>query len=267
VALRFWLDLLGREERPRAIPRLHDDPPHLVLYTDAEGEGGIGAVLLDPAGAPPRAFASTAPEALCDHLRCSAQTIIEPLETYAALVALASLPGLDDALVTLYVDNTGTEAALCAGAADNAATNLFAGAVWDICARRGIGLWVERVASDSNCADLPSRGDSDLGPACGLHGVLWHEARHPDVAAVLHPPWAPAPETAPTAAHRGPVPASAAPAPAASRASWGRRGPDAPRARGAPPAGSASRKAAAARAKRPAAPTPGAARPARRPRR
>eukprot|EP00969_Alexandrium_andersonii_P070768 3123625-Alexandrium_andersonii.AAC.1 len=34
-------------------------------------------------------------------------------------------------------------------------------AVWLLAARRSIGLWIERVASDDNIADLPSRESYD----------------------------------------------------------------------------------------------------------
>ena len=64
--------------------------------------------------------------------------------------------------VVIWEDNQGGECALRAGAARSEDHNLLVHAVWLLAARLRAALWVERVASDDNIADDPSREEYSL---------------------------------------------------------------------------------------------------------
>jgi hypothetical protein len=57
---------------------------------------------------------------------------------------------------------SGGECALRSGAAKARDHNLMVHAVWLMAARGGYGLWVERVPTKENLADLPSREEYAL---------------------------------------------------------------------------------------------------------
>ena len=80
--------------------------------------------------------------------------------------------------VRVWCDIAGGESTLRAGAAKASDHNLIVHALWLHAARVGYGLWVERVASKDNIADLPSReaykvldgAGSGMGHAKGRRG-------------------------------------------------------------------------------------------------
>jgi hypothetical protein len=69
--------------------------------------------------------------------------------------------------VRVWCDNKGGECCLRAGAAKSGDHNLLVHAMWLLAAREGFGLWVERVPTKENIADLPSRESYKLLQALG----------------------------------------------------------------------------------------------------
>ncbi len=57
----------------------------------------------------------------------------------------------------MFVDNEAARGALIKGSTSSAASAGLVGEFWDVVARLGAHVWVERVASHSNPADAPSR--------------------------------------------------------------------------------------------------------------
>ena len=113
--------------------------------------------------------------------RCDEQIVA--LEMLAVVFALlAFLPHLADRAVRIWVDNAAAECILKRGSAASSDHNWICHEIWTLCFKHKIGLWVERVSSDDNVADEPSRRKFDvvgeLGkevavPAC-TSDVLWN---------------------------------------------------------------------------------------------
>ena len=68
----------------------------------------------------------------------------------------------------VWEDNAGAEGSLAKGASHSEDHNLLIHAIWYMAAKYGFGLWIERVASDDNISDCPSRERYDG----------WHRQRH-----------------------------------------------------------------------------------------
>ena len=62
----------------------------------------------------------------------------------------------------LFGDNTGAEASTRKGSAKHFDLCNIIHCIWSIALRGRFGLWVERVPTDDNIADLPSREDYRL---------------------------------------------------------------------------------------------------------
>ena len=81
------------------------------------------------------------------------------LELLAVVIGLATFaPQLQYYAINIWEDNHGGECALTKACARESDHNLLVHAVWLMAARCGMALWVQRVASDDNIADEPSRG-------------------------------------------------------------------------------------------------------------
>ena len=59
--------------------------------------------------------------------------------------------------VVIYSDNTGAEAATRKGVTKNFDQNALVHTMWKCFAQLNTGVWVERVPTEENLADLPSR--------------------------------------------------------------------------------------------------------------
>ena len=83
---------------------------------------------------------------------------IVALEMWAVLLALESFAErLSGAYVKLWIDNRAGEAILRRGSAACEDHNLIAHCVWTAAYVLKVALWVERVSSEDNLADEPSR--------------------------------------------------------------------------------------------------------------
>ena len=82
------------------------------------------------------------------------------LETLAIALGLSTfLPRLVGRNVILYGDNTGAEAATRKGSAKQFDLCRIIHGIWSLAFHGRFGLWIERVPTDDNIADLPSRED------------------------------------------------------------------------------------------------------------
>ena len=83
---------------------------------------------------------------------------IMALELLAVAVALCTFSQhLTGRNVRIWTDNVGSEGALRAGAAKAGEHNLIVHGIWLLALRRKMDLWIERVPTDDNVSDLPSR--------------------------------------------------------------------------------------------------------------
>ena len=109
-------------------------------------------------GARPLVFRWMIPESWRARMK-ERKTQIEVYEAAAAVVAVHTFaPYIAESDVFLFVDNTGAQAALTHGVGGEDDVNAIASAFWTQAAAEDLGICVERVDSESNPADLPSRG-------------------------------------------------------------------------------------------------------------
>ena len=64
-----------------------------------------------------------------------------------------------DANVTLFCDNVAQQGALTKGFSRDLDNAIFARLFWDMVAEHGINIWFERVSSEENLSDIPTRED------------------------------------------------------------------------------------------------------------
>ena len=83
---------------------------------------------------------------------------IEQIETAAVLLLLeVFFDELRDTDVRLFVDNIAAQGSLIRGFSRSLSQALLCGAVWSRVAKARVGLWVDRVESEANIADIPTR--------------------------------------------------------------------------------------------------------------
>ena len=125
----------------------------------------IGGVLVDPARGIYRAFEKHVPWRTRHWFRSRKQPIMQ-YEMLGVHVALSSWrEWLAGRRVIFWVDNRAAERIFVRGSARAPDANLLASWFWQRCAIDRVRPEIFRVASSSNCADGPSRGDwSLLGP-------------------------------------------------------------------------------------------------------
>lgn len=103
------------------------------------------------------------PPATMEHFKDRADNQIMGLELLAISLGLCSfewlLEGKD---VVIYSDNTGSEVAFRRGSARSWDHAQLVHAQWFQLVRLNINVFVKRVATDDNIADLPSRGESRI---------------------------------------------------------------------------------------------------------
>ncbi|KAF4651137.1 hypothetical protein FOL47_000632 [Perkinsus chesapeaki] len=177
VALDWFLWAL--EHCPRRQISLHNQNPHVIMYTDAEfskretpsrmqKHACIGSVIAIPDHQRVFYFSWEPPADIFDLLEPRGNDI-HPLEALAVPVALhhwlnTNVPfGLLNRRtgacnVTLYIDSTVAEGTIRKGSSPCPDLNAIAKHTWKIAAAHSVGLWTTTVASASNPADLPSRG-------------------------------------------------------------------------------------------------------------
>ena len=158
--LGWWVDYLS-VPRFRSYSR-RSTAPRWLLYTDAAGDGGLGAVLVPVAHErplPPRIFyGRSEPEATLSI--SNGTSVIYALEVLAVARALATCGCLvAGGRVSLYVDNDASAAAIAKGCTHASApeVNALVRCIWSMASSFDVALWIERVGTKSNPADAPSR--------------------------------------------------------------------------------------------------------------
>jgi len=102
------------------------------------------------------------------------------LELMAIAVGLATFADeLRGRQVWIFEDNTGAEATTQKGSSKADDHNSLVHEIWTLALMYGMGLWIDRVPSDDNLADLPSREEYKL-----LHklGAVWRTPQIPDLS-------------------------------------------------------------------------------------
>ena len=132
-------------------------PPHLgaVLYCD----GGVWWTHMP------------APPAVLAHFRARKDNQIMGLELLAISLGLCTFgEWLKDRSVVIHSDNTGSEVTMRRGTARSLDHAQLVHSQWHHVARLGAGVYVKRVATDDNIADLPSREEFRI---CETKGAVF----------------------------------------------------------------------------------------------
>ncbi|KAF4647528.1 hypothetical protein FOL47_004486, partial [Perkinsus chesapeaki] len=127
------------------------------IYSDATSTGGIGVVANAKDFAKPIYAACEAPEWLYSRLS-ERKTQIIALELFATLVAIETFGKyISGRPVLIFVDSVAVEQALVKGYSKLDDLNDMIGKFWSACERLQLKVWIDRVPSDLNPADKPSR--------------------------------------------------------------------------------------------------------------
>ena len=158
--LRWWLsalaDNLSRSVGTRPVF------PRYIIYTDASWKsstqrGRIAAILIERQSG--RIIEVLSSEAPLRVVKCfDRSSAIYGLELFALVAAFATWQDrLAGHQVSAYVDNDPSSNGLIRGAAKFSIAHNFILRFWQLCGRRLISVWFERVPSPVNLADLPTR--------------------------------------------------------------------------------------------------------------
>ena len=135
--------------------------PKFIIYTDAswsEKKGGLLAALLFDrnSGTLLEALSSPAPKELIDLFRSS--SIIYGLELFALVASFVVWQDrLSGFQVTAFVDNDPSSNGVVKGSAQYPIAQNFIRRFWQLMLIRSISVWIERVPSPLNWADMPTR--------------------------------------------------------------------------------------------------------------
>jgi hypothetical protein len=139
----------------------------VIILTDAASEANgssLGAVLVDPVVGLYQYFGKMIGDALIKDWRSSGKTqVICQAELLAVPIALATWIGaIRGRDVLVFIDNDPAREALIRGSSVASESSRYVHGCRLLCAGAGVAPWYARVASPSNIADLPSRGNFEL---------------------------------------------------------------------------------------------------------
>ena len=155
----LWRSSILPKLSPRTIHRTSSSSDALI-YTDAAGSGGCAALVfsLNSDDARPLLLQGRASED--DRARAAGANLIFALELYSVVAALFVIArSLEGKNLVFLVDNDAASQALINGASNRDLANRLIGVFWLLAGEFSLNIWLERVASASNPADAPSRGN------------------------------------------------------------------------------------------------------------
>ena len=131
----------------------------------------IGAVLFDRRINCPRQFTAVVP----DHVKrfwCERTTQIVPIEMLAPIIALQTFSDrVRGADIILLIDSEAVEGALIKGYSSREDLCLLVSIFWDLALELRVRIFIDRVSTDANPADWPSRGFLEIGARAGWSTV------------------------------------------------------------------------------------------------
>ena len=185
-ALSVWIELI-RKGPPRSIDFRSSKKADGVLFTDGFSPDPrdvewlpdrIGAVLFDRRALRPVQFTSVVPEQVKRKF-LARRTQIIPVELVAPIVALETFKDLvrgSDLL--LFIDSEVVEAALVKGYSSREDLCSLISVFWNLVLELRVRVFIDRVATDANPADWPSRDHLEVGESVGW--ATW-KPRWPDL--------------------------------------------------------------------------------------
>ncbi|CAD7935937.1 unnamed protein product [Amoebophrya sp. A120] len=189
-ALQWWAGTMSSAfSRTKSLMPASRRP--LVLYTDASGLYGVGAVLLDQDTQRFKWFSFHYAE-LMPVVRALFPDFTEEIEYWETFTfLLAAIMWRDDLRgrqTFVFIDNECSQASTTKGWSESEKCNGLIALIWRHLLAIDAEAWVERVASDDNCADPPSRGISPR-KAMGAAFSAWGSDRVGFDGADFHRVW------------------------------------------------------------------------------
>lgn len=172
---------------PRPIEVRAEKPADVVIFTDGftpdprkkeNLPDRVGAVLFDRRLIQPLQFTEVVPKSV-QKFWITRKTQIVPVEMVAPIIALQTfkerLVGSD---LILLIDSEAVEAALIKGYSSKEDLCVLISIFWDLVFELRIRVFIDRVATDANPADWPSRDDLKRGEKAGWRSVraVWPAA-------------------------------------------------------------------------------------------
>ena len=185
-SLAHWRKLI-ESGPPRPIEFKAKKISDAVIFTDGFTPGPrfndqrpsrIGAVLFDRKAASPVQFSEVVPLSV-QQKWLPRKTQIVPVEMLAPILALETFRDrLYGADVILLIDSEAVEAALVKGYSSKEDLCDLISVFWDLAFQLRVRVFIDRIATDANPADWPSRGDLSIGEAAGWRSVkaVWPTA-------------------------------------------------------------------------------------------
>jgi hypothetical protein len=155
-----WWELRLQVLLPRTVRTRPLHSPIILVYTDAEGSGGLGAVF---AGIKPfEWFEAQSSSAFIASL-LPRKTQIFALETVTVLLAVTVwVRRLSGCRVVFFVDNTSSLGCLRKGSSTSADVHAIVTLFWDFVAKHHVEAHFRWVPSKLNLSDRPSRGKAPI---------------------------------------------------------------------------------------------------------
>ena len=160
---------------PRPIPGSGSRKSDVVIFTDGSAPSSspkdpatemIGGVMFTREDSP-KQFSSDVPKPIVQRW-FPRKTQICMIELLAAVVAVQTFrEEIRGKLVLLFIDSEPVEAALIKGYSAKDDVCELVGLFWDLVLELRCSVYIDRVPTDSNPADNPSRGDVATGLLCG----------------------------------------------------------------------------------------------------
>ena len=182
-SLKQWLKLVDHGP-PRTIDFCASKKADTVLFTDGfspdprdavKKPDRVGAVLFDRRMTHPVQFTARVPERLKQRW-LARRTQIIPVEMLAPILALETFSDrLFRADLLLFIDSEVVESALVKGYSSREDLCLLVSVFWDLVLQLQCKVFIDRVATDANPADHPSRDNLETGARAGWSTVevLW----------------------------------------------------------------------------------------------
>jgi len=106
------------------------------------------------------------------------KTQIVPIEMLAPILALETFASrLINTDLIILIDSEAVEGALIKGYSSREDISSLVSVFWDLALKLGCRVFIDRIATDANPADWPSRGNLKIGQDAGWKTV---QARWPD---------------------------------------------------------------------------------------
>ena len=172
MALKWWRVVLM--DRTSEATVIGHRPEVFDLFCDARGTPPrLAAVLLGPQGDLQYTDVPPCPGVLDQFVVRDTQIIA--LELLAVLLGLSTFGvQLAGKYVRVWTDNRVAEFSLIRASSKAVDLNQLVHGIWLFAARRKLGIWIGRVPTHENIADLPSREEYDLLQSMGASWVSPH---------------------------------------------------------------------------------------------